>query len=131
VGEYKTKVPRRLWKPSIHPKIIEHRLRLDASNALDIIRQYDIVADGCDNFPPAFWSVMRLLFCQKPLVSAAVASSTGRFQPSSPTKNAPSGEPWPPIVAFMASFGQGFSPCEEVGILGRFPALSAPCRPWK
>src|SRR5690606_37168728 len=31
-------------------KIVQHKERLSAENALSIVSQYDIVADGCDNF---------------------------------------------------------------------------------
>ena len=33
-----------------HVRVEAHNMRLDASNALDIIARYDIVADGSDNF---------------------------------------------------------------------------------
>src|SRR6185436_18459155 len=32
-------------------KVVEHNGRLDASNILDVIADYDIVVDGADNFP--------------------------------------------------------------------------------
>ncbi len=34
--------------------VVQHRTRIDASNAMDIIAGYDIVADGCDNFRTRF-----------------------------------------------------------------------------
>src|SRR3979411_458494 len=33
-----------------HVAVKTHRVRLNAGNALEIIRQYDVVADGSDNF---------------------------------------------------------------------------------
>src|SRR5690348_8118815 len=33
-----------------HVKVETHRVRLTASNALDLIARYDVVADGSDNF---------------------------------------------------------------------------------
>jgi len=35
-------------------KIVKHETMLTSENALDIIRQYDIVADGTDNFPTRY-----------------------------------------------------------------------------
>src|SRR5690242_14039156 len=32
-------------------EVILHETRLDSSNALDIIRPYDLIVDGTDNFP--------------------------------------------------------------------------------
>ena len=37
-----------------HVKLELHPVRLTAANALDIISQYDLVADGCDNFATRF-----------------------------------------------------------------------------
>jgi len=35
-------------------KIITYNLKIDSSNALDIIKDYDIVVDGSDNFPTRY-----------------------------------------------------------------------------
>jgi adenylyltransferase/sulfurtransferase len=32
-------------------KVIGHQTRLDSSNVLDIIKDYDVIVDGADNFP--------------------------------------------------------------------------------
>ncbi|WP_347039024.1 HesA/MoeB/ThiF family protein [Glutamicibacter halophytocola] len=40
--------------PSV--EIIEHNLRLDSSNALEIFANYDLVIDGGDNFPTRYLS---------------------------------------------------------------------------
>src|SRR6201996_5983804 len=37
-----------------HMKIIKHETMLSSANALDIIKDYDIVADGTDNFPTRY-----------------------------------------------------------------------------
>ena len=37
-----------------HVEVVEHPYRITADNALELIAQYDIVADGCDNFPTRF-----------------------------------------------------------------------------
>ncbi|SER76728.1 adenylyltransferase and sulfurtransferase [Pedococcus cremeus] len=38
--------------PLVH--VVRHDLRLDSSNALDVIRDYDVVLDGTDNFPTRY-----------------------------------------------------------------------------
>ena len=35
-------------------EVVEHRERLDAGNALDVVADYDIVLDGADNFPTRY-----------------------------------------------------------------------------
>src|SRR6201996_7965450 len=37
-----------------HVKIVKHETMLTSANALDIIKDYDIVADGTDNFPTRY-----------------------------------------------------------------------------
>ena len=34
--------------------VVTHRLRLDATNALELVRPYDLVVDGSDNFPTRY-----------------------------------------------------------------------------
>ena len=38
--------------PSV--EVVRHDLRLDASNALEVLRDYDVVVDGTDNFPTRY-----------------------------------------------------------------------------
>ncbi|MFF2269793.1 ThiF family adenylyltransferase [Cellulosimicrobium cellulans] len=37
-----------------HARVVEHALRLDADTALDVLRGYDVVLDGADNFPTRY-----------------------------------------------------------------------------
>ncbi|MFC8922349.1 ThiF family adenylyltransferase [Cellulosimicrobium sp. NPDC057127] len=37
-----------------HVRVVAHPVRLDASNALDVLRGYDVVLDGADNFPTRY-----------------------------------------------------------------------------
>ena len=126
VGEYKT-TSARLTLEAInpHPNVIEHRLRLDTSNALDIIQGYDIVADGCDNFPTRFLVSDACYFAKKPLVSAAVGQFDGQISTFKPYERAPSGEPLPSYRCFIGDLPERalFPACEEVGILGALPGI--------
>jgi len=66
---------------AINPSIIveKHPLRLDASNALNLIARYDIVADGSDNFATRFLVNDACFFARKTLVSAAVTEFDGQL----------------------------------------------------
>lgn len=44
----------RLSKLNPHITLVPHHVQLTSENALDIIEQYDIVADGTDNFPTRY-----------------------------------------------------------------------------
>lgn len=37
-----------------HVRVVAHPVRLDAGNALDVLRGYDVVLDGADNFPTRY-----------------------------------------------------------------------------
>uniref|UniRef100_UPI000B27A009 ThiF family adenylyltransferase n=1 Tax=Cellulosimicrobium cellulans TaxID=1710 RepID=UPI000B27A009 len=37
-----------------HVRVVAHPVRLDADNALDVLRGYDVVLDGADNFPTRY-----------------------------------------------------------------------------
>jgi len=58
---------------------VAHRLRLDASNAAEIIDQYDLVADGSDNFPTRLLVNDAARLAGKTLVSGAVLRFDGQL----------------------------------------------------
>jgi adenylyltransferase/sulfurtransferase len=57
----------------------KHAMRLNASNALEMIGRYDIIADGSDNFDPRFLVNDSCFFGSKTLVSAAVTEFDGQL----------------------------------------------------
>jgi molybdopterin-synthase adenylyltransferase len=59
--------------------VVQHRLRLDATNADNIIAAYDIVADGSDSFATRFNVSDACLRLHKTLVSAAVGRLDGQL----------------------------------------------------
>jgi adenylyltransferase/sulfurtransferase len=56
-----------------------HQVRIDPANALNLIGQYDIVADGSDNFPTRFLVNDACFFTKRTLVSAAVTEFDGQL----------------------------------------------------
>jgi adenylyltransferase/sulfurtransferase len=66
---------------AINPEVtvMAHRFRLDASNALDLMGRYDIVADGSDNFSTRFLVNDACRLAGKTLVSAAVLRFDGQL----------------------------------------------------
>jgi adenylyltransferase/sulfurtransferase len=108
-----------------HVKVIEHAHRITAENALDTIEGYDIVADGCDNFPTRFLVSDACFFAGKPLVSAAVGQFDGQISTFKPHETSPEGIPWPTYRCLMGDLPpRGLFPaCEEAGILGALPGI--------
>ena len=98
-------------------RIEPHSTRLSASNALDLIGRYDIVADGSDNFATRFLINDACFFAGKTLVSAAVTEFDGQLATfkahhhsgAYPCYRCLFPEPPPPGTA---------PSCSETGILG-------------
>ncbi len=80
VGVPKTESAR-LTIEALNPdvKVIEHRLRLDASNILEIIEGYDVIVDGADNFPTRYLLNDASVRLRKPVVSASILSFDGQI----------------------------------------------------
>ncbi len=126
IGDKKTdSAQRTLQAINPHPRIVQHTVRLDTSNALDIIQGYDLVADGCDNFSTRFLVSDACYLARKTLVSAAVGQFDGQISTYKPHETSPSGDPWPTYRCFVGDLPArgGFPTCEEAGILGALPGI--------
>jgi len=60
-------------------KVIEHRIRLDSSNILGILEDYDVIVDGADNFPTRYLLNDASVRLRKPVVSASILSFDGQI----------------------------------------------------
>ena len=79
LGKFKTAVAiskLRKQNPFVH--FIEHNLKLDATNALEIIGNYDLVADGTDNFPTRYLVNDACVLMGKPNVYASIYRFEGQ-----------------------------------------------------
>jgi molybdopterin-synthase adenylyltransferase len=126
VGEPKTSsAAKTLHALNPHVEVIEHQERLTAENALSIIRRYDLVADGSDNFPTRFLISDACFFAGKILVSAAVGQFDGQISTFKPHLTSPSGALWPTYRCLMGEIPpRGLFPaCEEAGVLGALPGV--------
>jgi adenylyltransferase/sulfurtransferase len=108
-----------------HVEVIAHKMRIDASNALELISGYDLVADGCDNFETRFLVSDACFLAKKTLVSAAVGQFDGQLATFKPHLTAPDGKPYPTYRCLHAEIPpRGLFPaCEEAGILGVLPGI--------
>jgi molybdopterin/thiamine biosynthesis adenylyltransferase/rhodanese-related sulfurtransferase len=98
--------------------VIAHRTRLDSSNILDIIKDYDIIVDGCDNFPTRYLVNDACVMTNKTNVHGSIFQFEGQvtvFKPNEgPCYRCLFPEPPPP----------GMAPsCAEAGVLGVLPGL--------
>jgi molybdopterin/thiamine biosynthesis adenylyltransferase/rhodanese-related sulfurtransferase len=68
--------------PDVHVR--KHQVRLDASNIVDIIKDYDIVVDGVDNFPTRYLLNDASVRLKIPVVSAAILGFEGQLSVFAP-----------------------------------------------
>ena len=103
-----------------HVRIVAHPLRLTAGNARDLIRDYDVVADGSDNFDTRYAMSDACFHERKPLVTAAVGVFDGSLTTLRPFEKTADGKPNPTYrCLFPEPPPAGVVPdCSQAGILG-------------
>jgi molybdopterin-synthase adenylyltransferase len=103
-----------------HVDVEQHPTRITSENAIDIISRYDIVADGCDNFPTRFLVSDACYFARKPLVSAAVGQFDGQISTFRPYEKGQ-----PTYRCFIGDLPERglFPACEEAGVMGALPGI--------
>jgi molybdopterin/thiamine biosynthesis adenylyltransferase/rhodanese-related sulfurtransferase len=71
----------RLFIEALNPdvNVVEHRMRLNADNILEVIGDYDVVVDGADNFPTRYLLNDASVRLRKPVVSASILSFDGQI----------------------------------------------------
>ncbi len=60
-------------------KVVKYETRLDASNIVEIIKGYDIIVDGVDNFPTRYLLNDATVRLKIPVVSAAILGFEGQL----------------------------------------------------
>jgi molybdopterin/thiamine biosynthesis adenylyltransferase/rhodanese-related sulfurtransferase len=99
-------------------RVVKHPVRLVSDNVLSIIRDYDVIIDGADNFQTRYLLNDAALILRKPVIHASVFRFEGQittFLPfSGPCYRCLYPEPPPPGVA---------PSCNEAGVLGVLPGV--------
>ena len=108
-----------------HVSVKPHSLRLEAANALDMIKDYDVIADGSDNFATRYLVSDACYFAKKPLVTAAVGAFDGSLTSIRAHEKSATGTPNPTYrCLFPEPPPPGIVPaCAEAGILGALPGV--------
>jgi len=106
-------------------KVIGYQEPLSSANALDIIKDYDLVLNGSDNFPTRYLVNDACHFLRKPLVDASIFMFEGQvtvYLPADPELGVVGGPcyrclyPDPPPPGEVPS-------CAEAGVLGVLPGI--------
>lgn len=119
VGESKVQsAARRIADLNPHVDVVSYPYRLSASNALDIVRRYDLIVDGSDNFTTRFLVSDACVLGGKPNVFGSVY----RFEGQASVFDAQRGPcyrcvfPAPPPPGAVPS-------CADGGVLGVLPGI--------
>jgi molybdopterin/thiamine biosynthesis adenylyltransferase len=103
-----------------HVTVESHALRLTVENVAGLVRQYDVVADGSDNFETRYAVADACAAERRPLVHASVGRFDGQVTVLKPYETGPDGRrnpsyrdlfPEPPPEGLVPS-------CAEAGVLG-------------
>jgi adenylyltransferase/sulfurtransferase len=108
-----------------HVSVEPHAVRLAAGNALDLIANYDLVADGSDNFGTRYLVADACYLAKKPLVTAALGTFDGTLTTIRAHERAADGTPNPTYrCLFPEAPPPGTVPtCAEAGILGALAGM--------
>jgi molybdopterin/thiamine biosynthesis adenylyltransferase/rhodanese-related sulfurtransferase len=97
-------------------RVVEHREMLNSENAFSIFEQYDVIVNGCDNFPTRYLANDVALWTHKPLVDGGIFQFEGQVTTvlpfASPCYRCRYPSPPPPEDA---------PSCAEAGVLGVLP----------
>jgi adenylyltransferase/sulfurtransferase len=102
--------------PAVH--VVKHETMLSSANALDILKDYDIVADGTDNFPTRYLVNDACVLLGKPNVYGSIFRFEGQASVFA-TREGPCYRclyPEPPPPGMVPN-------CAEGGVLGILPGL--------
>jgi adenylyltransferase/sulfurtransferase len=108
-----------------HVRVTAHPVRLDAANAGGLVRGYDIVADGSDNFETRYAVSDACFHEARPLVTGAVGVFDGSLTTLRPFERGADGKhnptyrclfPEPPPAGTIPT-------CSEAGVLGALTGI--------
>lgn len=99
--------------------IVSHDCRFTSENAANLVAQYDVVVDGCDNFPTRYLSNDVCVWAKKPNVYGSIFRFEGQSTVFAPHLGGPCYRclfPEPPAPGTVPS-------CAEAGVLGVLPGI--------
>lgn len=124
IGEKKTKAAiKRLSRMNPHVAYNDHPDKITSANALSILKDYDVVIDGTDNFPARYLLNDACVLLNKPLIYGSILKFEGQvavFNYKLPDGNFSANYrdlfPEPPAPESVPN-------CEQAGVLGVLPGM--------
>jgi adenylyltransferase/sulfurtransferase len=119
IGMPKTDSARRtLFEVNPDVKVRTHNTRLDASNAIEIMRDYDVIISGSDNFSTAYLVNDAAVLLGKPVAYGSIFRFDGQASTFIPHKG-----PCFRCLYATATPAELAPSCEEAGVLGVLPGI--------
>ncbi|MCW1915691.1 molybdopterin-synthase adenylyltransferase MoeB [Luteolibacter sp. GHJ8] len=109
----------RLREVNPHVELELHSVRFTPENAMDLVSRYDVVLDGCDNFPTRFLSNDACFLLKKPCVYGSIFRFDGQVTVFAPHLGGPC---YRCMLPSLPAPGSAPS-CEEAGVLGVLPGV--------
>ncbi len=109
---------RTLFEVNPEVKVRTHHTRMDASNVLDIMQEYDVVVSGSDNFATAYLVNDAAVLLRKPVLYGSIFRFDGQASTFVPYEG----------PCFRCLYPQATPPdlapsCDEAGVLGVLPGV--------
>lgn len=79
----------RIAKINPHVEVIEHAGKFTSENSLELLKDYDLLLDGSDNFPTRFAANDAAFFLKKPLIHGAIDQFEGQVSVFAPHLGGP------------------------------------------
>jgi len=99
-------------------RVVAFYERLTAANALDLVKDFDLIIDGTDNFPTKFLVNDTAILARKPLIHGGILRFTGQVMTILPGTSACY------RCLFKAPPPAGLVPsCQEAGVLGALAGI--------
>ena len=118
----------RLKEINPHVELELHPVRFAPDNALDLVARYDVVLDGCDNFPTRFLSNDACFLLKKPCVYGSIFRFEGQLSVFAPHLGGPCYRclfPEPPATGTVPNCGEAGVLGALCGVIGSLQALEA------
>ncbi len=108
-----------------HVRLVEHAVRITEDNAQSLIADYDLVADGSDNFATRYTVSDACFRARRPLVTGAVGEFDATLTTLRPHETGADGKPNPTYrCLFPEAPPPGSIPaCAEAGVLGALTGI--------
>ncbi len=110
---------RRLWDLNPHVEVTTYEEQITSENAFELLRPYDVIVDGTDNFPTRYLTNDASVMLGKPNVYGSIFRFEGQATVFHPKAGGPCYRclyPEPPPPGLVPS-------CAEGGVLGVLPGV--------